>query len=197
MPFVLIGVLAVAGCSGNDEPAPMPTPEDSLTTVTAVPPADDTEQTTDAPADDDPTTSAPDDAEETTETGDIESGATDAVYEYVSTLNELSEHPQSGVLEALSTADCETCRNFENGIDELVLNNHHTEGAIAELSDVDVLRLADNVQVSGRLNQLGARVLDNDDGVVRDSADPTSLNVMFVVVQEGDAWLVDKIQVAP
>lgn len=201
VPFVLIGVLAVAGCGGNDEPAPMPTPEESLTTATAVPPADDTEQTSTAPADDDPTTSAPDDVEATSAPPDAdidedsEAGAEAFARHYIELINQTGMEPEEGVLEPLGAPGCKSCDNYAANVSYLVENGLHNSGPALTVESTESTVLGKNVFVLMDITQPPYDVVDAD-GNVEMSYEATSGKFKVDLTRAQDNWVVTGITVS-
>lgn len=201
VPFVLLGVLALAGCGGDDEPAAMPTPEDSLSTK-AAPPPEDTQQTSDAPDDEATTTSAPPDDEKETlapPSADIdedsEAGAEAFARHYIDLINQTGMEPEEGVLEPLSGPNCETCANFAVAVIGLAEEGHRYSGPVFEVTRVDPLVFPDEAAVTVEAKQLAVDVLDVD-GTVVTSEEASHGTMRFDLSRtDGDRWVVDGIAV--
>lgn len=119
-------LLALSACDTTSEPSAPPTSEDALTTATAEPPApvEDAEVTTEPePTSEEPTEeAAPEMPAEATEF--TEEGAGAFALHYVDVVNYTGIHPETGLLEPLSTDGCKSCQNHE---DTVVYSVEHGE----------------------------------------------------------------------
>lgn len=202
----LATALVLAGCQSETEPAPPPPSEDALTTTDA--PAEDTAPATSPPPDDveetsaEPTTEAP----ETTEDSgppefpveaqeDSESGAEAFALHYIDMINYTSRYPEVGLLGALSSDGCASCRNRE---DSVAYSSEHGErmerDLFAVIESVPLHSPADSSAiVRVGVQQIAQDVFDEDDSVV-DTIDDREATLVFELAWSGE-WLVDEVTV--
>lgn len=203
------GLVLLAACDNQTEPAAPPTTQDALTTATATPnPTPDevdvtteaapttaeaapttTEPTTAEPAADDGPPEMPEEAKEQTQEGAIAFAE-----HFVAIVNYTGIHPTPGMIADLSLEDCGTCSNLEATVEYSAENGEVLMEDLWEVtSDPDILVFSGSdalVRVPLEQNELG---VFGPDGEEVDETQGTTYTMAVDVVWD-DGWLVRTVQ---
>lgn len=158
--------LVLAGCTGDNAPAPPPTPDPAPTTQPATTSPDDTDITT-------ATSSPTSDAVETTEasgppempdeaTENTEAGAEAFALHYIDLINYTGIQPQPGLLEEHSSEECGACLNHEQSVVDALGSGEMLNRDIWRVEDVVTLHQPGLSTASSRIEitQMQQDVLD-------------------------------------
>lgn len=195
------GLVLLAACDNQTDPAAPPTTQDALTTstTTPAPTPDDVALTTEAaPTTAEPTIEAPvaedgppempAEAEEQTE-----AGAEAFALHYIDLLNYTAENPEPDLLDKLASDDCGTCGQFSSTVDDLVANEEKYTSALAEYLKSTAVHTNETAVVSVNVDQPNLSVVDSTGEVLRTYPAASDLAMEFHLVWMNSSWLVDKI----
>lgn len=203
--LTLLAVAALAaGCSGGEEPADPPTSDAALTTSEATPVADPA-PTTETPDDVSQTSAAPDVSETTVDSGppelppeaqeDSEAGAAAFAEHYIDMINYTSKYPEVGLLDKLSSENCEVCANFEDTVATSVETGEVSMKNIFEISEtVSLYRAAESaadVRVTTHQNE---QDIINTGGEAVEHIEPAE-GVLAFSMSWNHAWTVDDLRI--
>ncbi|GAA4871906.1 DUF6318 family protein [Serinicoccus chungangensis] len=190
-------LVLLPACTESNEPSPMPTSEDALTTATESPEEpddvavtsepDETAEETEEPAAEGPP-EMPAEAEEQTE-----EGAVAFALHYIEVLNSAMTRPEVGLLEPLALDSCATCDNFEELIAYGAGENEYLARPMVDTGEPQSIFTGETARVLLPAEQTAQPFLRDGDPVDR-ALEQQELSLV-VRVSWQDGWLVESITI--
>lgn len=177
----------IAGCTQESEPSAPPSGDDGVktsaepateaATATATPSAEEAE----------PSAMPTDKMENSAE------GAEAFALGYLEVISQTLQNPETGLLQAYASDNCEACANYEANVDYLVANNLHVPADPIVIDEATTVDTGDPFVVQVSLDQEAYWMVEEDGSQVNEVQAVPGVLMQFNLVWESDGWLVDYI----